>query len=1026
MDTKIIIFFFSANPLDTEKLSLGREFRNIEEARKDSQNKNKFTVLREVATTIDDLQREILENKPRIVHFCGHGLGNQGLVLETKSGLKQPVSAQSLGGLFALLADRVECVILNACYTKPQAAVIGQHINYVIGTINAIRDDAAIAFSKGFYTGYFSGESIERAYEFGKNRIQQEIYNPNNQKRKLVPVDTEKGNLPEDEVFTFLIKETLSKIISEEIESIKIENIPSNLKKIGSTHFVGREKQLEELHQLLQQNEQVTISAIAGMGGIGKTELALQYALTYKDHYPGSLCWFSVRGENIETQIIEYAASYLNLFAPEELETNIAKLKYCWQNWRSEKSLIVLDDVPNYGKFYRENIEPYLPTATSNIKVLMTSRERPGANISRIDLDVLSETKALELLTALIGQSRIKAEPETAKDVCKWLGYLPLGLELVGRYISLDENLTIERTLQRLEKRKLKARALADPEQADMTSQLGVAAAFDLSWEVLSSEAKKIGCYLSLFDSGLFKWSWVEDAWIEPSDEDERELQIEDLEELRNLELSKRSLLKAVPGSKAYQLHSLIAQYFRAKLEEQEQVTELKQKFCGVMIEIARSISQTPTEEKIKEVSIAIPHLSLVARELTEYIEDESLIWSFVSLGWFYQGQGIYNQAEQWFKQSLIICRDRLGEKHPDVAISLVNLAKLHVYQGRYEEAEHLLLQSLELYQKLPENLAIENIHIYLSIIDGLIGTYQFQSKYKEAENLLMKFSKQLQQFPKEQSLNFLHSIPILNTSALLSYKQGRYKEAESIYLQALKFEEQLLEQQSPLVATIWDNLALLYKDQGRYEEAEPLLLRALKVRKLLLDKQHPDVARSLNNLALLYKDQEKYEKAEPLFIEALELFRNKFGNKCPDVATCLNNLALLYKDQRRYEEAESLYIEALELREQLLGDQHSDVAISLNNLADLYSDQGRYEEAEHLLFRALEIRKELFDEEHPDMVNNFTSMALICYEKGSYEEAIRLFSHALKISKKVFGENHPNSIIIRKGIRMIEKIQNP
>ena len=141
--------------------------------------------------------------------------------------------------------------------------------------------------------------------------------------------------------------------------------------------------------------------------------------------------------------------SYLNIFPPQELESDKAKLDHCWRNWRSEPSLIVLDDVANYSNFYRENIEPYLPPANSKIKLLMTSRERPGTNISRIDLDVLTEAKALELLNKLIGQSRIEAEAELALELCQWLGNLPLGIELVGRYIALDQTLTIQKTLRR-------------------------------------------------------------------------------------------------------------------------------------------------------------------------------------------------------------------------------------------------------------------------------------------------------------------------------------------------------------------------------------------------------------------------------------------------------------------------------------------------------------------------------------------------------------------------------------------------
>lgn len=154
MTTKILVL--SSNPHNTEQLGLNREFSEIENARESSRNKDQFTVLRVAQARVDHLQREIIETKARIVHFCGHGLGNQGLVLETRDGQQQLVSTEALADLFKLLAQQVECVILNACYSEAQAAAIHQHINYVIGTNNAIKDNVAIAFSKGFYTGLFS------------------------------------------------------------------------------------------------------------------------------------------------------------------------------------------------------------------------------------------------------------------------------------------------------------------------------------------------------------------------------------------------------------------------------------------------------------------------------------------------------------------------------------------------------------------------------------------------------------------------------------------------------------------------------------------------------------------------------------------------------------------------------------------------------------------------------------------------------------------------------------------------------
>ncbi|MEM7760116.1 MAG: tetratricopeptide repeat protein, partial [Cyanobacteria bacterium P01_A01_bin.40] len=728
-------------------------------------------------------------------------------------------------------------------------------------------------------------------------------------------------------------------------------NTPSNLNRSGAANFVGRSEKLQELHQLLQQNKQVTISAISGMGGIGKSELALQYALTYQDNYQGSLCWFSMRGKDLVTQIIEFAGIYFNIFPPKERKSDLAKVNYCWQNWRSEPSLIVLDDVTDFGKFYRELIAPYLPPATCKIKVLMTSRERPGNNISRIDLYVLTEDNALKLLESFIGESRIKAEPELAKELCQWLGYLPLGLELVGRYIDLDDNLTIERTLKRLKRKKLEALALLNPEQADMNAQLGVAAAFDLSWDVLDSEAQELGCYLSLFNSEPFKWSWVEAAWIESSDEDEREDAIEDLEQLRNKQLTQRNLLQAIPDSQAYQLHSLIAQYFRSKLEERSQATELKQKFCVVMNQIARSISFTPTLEEISTFSISVPHLKFTAQELTQCIDDESLIFSYEALGRFYQGQGLYSQAQLWREESLNICRERLGTQHLDVANSLNNLALLYSDQGKYGIAESYYQKALELRQQL---LGEQHPDVATSL-NNLAEVYRVQGKYEIAELYYQQSLELRQKLLEPQHPDLAQSF---NNLALLYSTQRKYGNAEPLYLQALETQKQLTGEQHPHVATILNNLTVLYLDQERYEEAESLSNQALEMRKQLLGSQHPHVAQSLSNLASIYLRQGRYEEAEPLFLQALEMRKQLLGSQHPDVVINLNDLALLYQSQRRYEAAEPLLLKALELEKQLLGSQHPDVVINLNDLALLYQSQRRYEAAEPLLLKALELEK--------------------------------------------------------------------
>ena len=75
----------------------------------------------------------MLDHNPQIIHFCGHGEGEEGLVVEKESGKPELISTEALADLFSLFADQVECVLLNACYSEAQAKAIAQHIGSVVG-----------------------------------------------------------------------------------------------------------------------------------------------------------------------------------------------------------------------------------------------------------------------------------------------------------------------------------------------------------------------------------------------------------------------------------------------------------------------------------------------------------------------------------------------------------------------------------------------------------------------------------------------------------------------------------------------------------------------------------------------------------------------------------------------------------------------------------------------------------------------------------------------------------------------------
>ena len=165
MEQKILIL--SANPKGTTPLRLDEEVREIDAGLKRARNREQFVLEQKWAVQPRDIQRGMLDINPQIIHFSGHGTGDQGLVFEDETGSAKLVDGEALAGLFVLFADQVKCVVLNGCYSQMQADAISQHINYVIGMSKAIGDRAAIEFAVGFYDALGAGKPIEFAYKFG-------------------------------------------------------------------------------------------------------------------------------------------------------------------------------------------------------------------------------------------------------------------------------------------------------------------------------------------------------------------------------------------------------------------------------------------------------------------------------------------------------------------------------------------------------------------------------------------------------------------------------------------------------------------------------------------------------------------------------------------------------------------------------------------------------------------------------------------------------------------------------------------
>ncbi len=223
MDKKKVLLL-SANPANTDRLRVEAEFREIEECCQKSSLRDRFAIVTKGAVRIDDLQPILLQEVPRVVHFSGHGAAENGLVLEHDDGTWQLAPTEALADLFRILQNGIDCVVLNACFSKVQADAIARYVPYVLGMNQAIGDVAAIEFAKGFYGALFEGRSVKDAFELGKNLIALK-------------------NIPETLTPVLLERRYESQVLPK--VNIAIEE-PEGAVRIGSDFYIPRSPQQEQ------------------------------------------------------------------------------------------------------------------------------------------------------------------------------------------------------------------------------------------------------------------------------------------------------------------------------------------------------------------------------------------------------------------------------------------------------------------------------------------------------------------------------------------------------------------------------------------------------------------------------------------------------------------------------------------------------------------------------------------------------------------------------------------------------------
>ena len=676
------------------------------------------------------------------------------------------------------------------------------------------------------------------------------------------------------------------------------KSFPENDLPQLSVQLVGREHELVRIHKQLQDGEKVTFLGLVGMPGVGKSELALHYAHTYGHYYPGGICWVDAREDDIASQIVQFARR-LGLTPPEN-DDSAKQLGYCWQYWPNapQPTLIVIDGVDSY----ENQIEECCRGLNARFKFLLTSRRHLSRPVKLISIEPPTIEQAVDIFKGILQDDpRVNDEADSLIEICKWVGRLPLAIQLIGSYLELEPFNTITETLIELRKNALEDVALGED-----FAHRSAKSAFELSWEQLPTEARCLGCLLSLFAPAPIPWPLVVDA-------------VKHVVDIDNLRAAKPNLLRAhllkQVNRETVQVHRLLREFFRGKITEIDPEATFGCGVCRAVVAAACKMPDKPLRQDVLSFQRVYLHAEEVVERLSTVLADDEASTTFVSLIRYYQSQGRYEKAKDWAEQNLNFCEKKIGRQHSLTADAYKNAGMLAFLQGNVDIAISQLQKAYKIQTILTEETSLEVASIQVL----LAATYRTINELDTAQQYANSALKTCEKVLPETHLDLAEA---RMTLATVLFKQGKdLSDIESLVARVLTVRQQSLSDNHPDLPETLNLLAKIYEQQERNEKAMPLYIEAKDINERIFGTTHPQTAFGYHNLAKNYQIQGNHSEALELFQKAIEIFSD--AEILPFKGWCLRNLAMLHMEMREFSKASSELESSLKILQQCLPSSH-------------------------------------------------------------------------------------------------------
>ncbi|KAF1985806.1 TPR-like protein [Aulographum hederae CBS 113979] len=760
--------------------------------------------------------------------------------------------------------------------------------------------------------------------------------------------------------------------------------------------FVERESLLGQIDLKLAVPGSRT--ALIGLGGVGKSQLAIEYAYRTRDRSPETwVFWIHASNAARFEQSYRDIADCIRLPERQDPKANIFQLMFDWlRDEKRGKWILILDNVDDSSFLFEayssgqkgqandleegdsQPLVSYLPQCL-NGAILVTTRNREAA-LKLVELrdiivvDLMSEEEALVLLKKKLGHE----DNDAAAELVSALEFMPLAIVQAAAYISCRApRSSVRMYLEEFRKNDRKRESLLDFRggalRRDVDAKNSVITTWQISFDHIRlsrHSAVELLSLMSFFDrqgipESLLRGRHEHDEAqqydnnvLDDVDETDDDVSSTDNDidkdgdefEADISTLRDYSFISIKPNGSSFEMHGQVQMAMRKWLEAHGQQERWKQQF------VRNLCSEFPVAkyENWATCQVLFPHARSAATQKPD--EQESFkMWATILYRAASYAKQIGNgaEAEKMSIASMKARKKLLGREHEDTLWSMSLVGDIYNLRGLWGAAESLFVQVME----------TRKSKLGMDHPDTLIGMANLASAYRN---------------------------------------QGRWEKAESLEVQVMETFKSKLGADHPDTLTSMANLASTYRDQGRWYEAESLEVQVIETRKSKLGVDHPSTLTSMANLASTYRNQGRWEEAESLEVQVMETSKSKLGLDHPDTLSSMANLASTYRNQGRWEEAESLEVQVMETSKSKLGVDHPSTLSSMANLASTYRKQGRWEEAESLGVQ--------LGVDHPDTLTSMNNLAFTFKGQGEEGKAIKLMEDCIGRQNRVLGPGHPHT----------------